>query len=280
RTIASRARRHPARTAGDGGDGGTPADAGRTAGPPARVPPPRPRAAPGGAGGRRRTLIRPVRPPAPRPPHLALGPFDPAVVEFGYLEQVELHDLEVGGEVEVPWRYDGGELAAEDRRVGRRGAAQEPIAPAPRRPREGAGRERGEDREADVLESAPDQARADDLRGQPAPELEGAAPEAPRDETHREEVPREVPDVLQVVAVPELGEDLVEDAAQIVPLQSLRSADGQVHVRVLGHRRGEDPLGQCLDHHVLGIPTIGRTQRGTLLGMASQELVPDVEHRV
>src|SRR5262249_44968155 len=88
--------------------------------PPPAAPPPRP--PPGGAGARGPAVTRLVRPLAAHPPHLALGPFDPAVVEFGYLEQVELHDLEVGGEVEVPWRYDGGELAAEDRRVGRRGA--------------------------------------------------------------------------------------------------------------------------------------------------------------
>src|SRR5262249_61380394 len=67
RTIASRARRHPARTAGGGGSGGTPCDAARKAGPPARGPRPRPPAAPAGAGGARRPRVPPAPPPAAHP---------------------------------------------------------------------------------------------------------------------------------------------------------------------------------------------------------------------
>src|SRR5206468_8274794 len=81
RATASGARRHPARAAGDGGDGGAPADAGRAAGPAARVPRPRARAAPGCARSRYLAVIRLVEPLAARPPHLALGPLNPAVVE-------------------------------------------------------------------------------------------------------------------------------------------------------------------------------------------------------
>src|SRR5262249_32084982 len=151
--------------------------------------------------------------------------------EFGYLEQVELHDLEVRREVEVPWRDDGGELAAEHRRVGRRCAPEDPIAPAAAGGSEVAGRQRGKDREPDVVDGAPDETRADDLRRQPAAELEGAAPEPPGNQAHREEVPRQVEDVLQVVVVFELREDLVEYPAEVVPLESHGAADAEIQVR-------------------------------------------------
>src|SRR5207244_5410127 len=154
----------------------------------ARVPGPRARTDPDSAGRRRLAVILLAGALPAHPAHLALGPLDPAVVELGHLEQVELLDLEVGGQVEVPRRDDGGDLAAEHRRVGGRRAAKDPIVPAPAGRRAVPGGQRRKDREADILEGAPDQARADDLCGQSAAELEGAAPEAPRDEAHREEV--------------------------------------------------------------------------------------------
>src|SRR3989442_1371842 len=118
---------------------------------------------------------------------------------------------------------------------GRRGQA---VGQATRRGRRGRRRGRGQDREADVLEGAPDDARADDLRREAAPELERAAAEAARDQAHREEVARQVEDVLHVVAEPDLRDHLVEDALEILALEPDRAADAKVEAGVLGERRG------------------------------------------
>src|SRR5213594_4201829 len=105
--------------------------------------------------------------------------------------------------------------------------------------RRGRGRGRGQDREADVLEGAPDDARADDLRREAAPELERAAAETAGDQAHREEVACQVEDVLHVVAEPDLRDHLVEDALEILALEPDRAADAEVAAGILGERRGE-----------------------------------------
>ena len=78
----------------------------------------------------------------------------------------------------------------------------------------------------------------------------------------------------------QLGEHLIEDASEIVPLQPHGAADAQVQVRVLGDGRGQHPFGECLDHHVLGIASVCRAQRRALLRMAPQDLISHVEHGV
>src|SRR5437016_9113129 len=50
-------------------------------------------------------------------PRLAVLPPDATVVEVRGLDRIELDDLEVGREVEVARRDDGGQLAPEDGRV-------------------------------------------------------------------------------------------------------------------------------------------------------------------
>src|SRR5439155_634317 len=148
-----------------------------------------------------------------------------------------------------------GALAMEDARI-RVGRAAEVVAQTPPGARRRRRRRRGQDREADVLEGAGDQARAHHLGRQPASEIERATPEAARDETHRKEIAREVEQVLQVVARAELRDHLVEDALQVVALQAVRPADADVEGRVFRERRGDDPLLQGLDDQVLGILTV------------------------
>src|SRR6266446_6646975 len=167
-------------------------------------------------------------PRAARGPRLAVLPPDATVVEVRRLDRVELDDLEVGREVEVARRDDGGQLAPEDGRVRWRRASEEAVDQAPRRGRGRRRRGRGQDREADVLEGAADDARADDLRREAAPELERAAAEAARDQAHREEVACQVEDVLHVVAEPDLRDHLVEDALEILALEPDRAADAKV----------------------------------------------------
>jgi len=196
------------------------------------------------------------------------------------LDRMELDDLEVGREVEVARRDDGGQLAPEDGRVRGGTPPEQPIEETPGwwggRRRRG----RGQDREADVLEGPPDDARADDLRREAAPELERAAAEAARDQAHREEVARQVEDVLHVVAQPDLCDHLVQDALEILALEPDRAADAEVEAGILGEGRGEHALEQRLDHHVLGVAPVLGDERLALGGETAQELVADVEDRV
>src|SRR6059058_4592070 len=132
-------------------------------------------------------------------------------------------------------------------------------------------RGRGQDREADVLEGPPDDARADDLRREAAPELERAAAEAARDQAHREEVARQVEEVLHVVAQPDLRDHLVQDALEVLALQPDRAADAKVEARVLGERRGEHAFEERLDHHVLGVAPVLGDERLALGREAAEE---------
>src|SRR6266700_6125782 len=127
---------------------------------------------------------------------------------------------------------------------------------------------------------APDDARADDLRREAAPELERAAAETAGDQAHREEVARQVEDVLHVVAEPDLRDHLVEDALEILALEPDRAADAKVEAGILGERRGEHAFEQRFDHHVLGVAPVPGDERLALGGEAAQELVADVEDRV
>src|SRR5206468_8071422 len=129
----------------------------------------------------------------------------------------------------------------------------------------------GQDREADVLEGAPDDARADDLRREAAPELERAAAEAARDQAHREEVARQVEDVLHVVAEPDLRDHLVQDALEILALEPDRAADAKVEAGILGERRGEHAFEQRFDHHVLGVAPVPGDERLALGGEADRK---------
>src|SRR5262245_66199178 len=104
-------------------------------------------------------------------------PADAPVVELPVLEPVELHDLEVRRQVEIAGRDQGRGLTMEEMRIGPR---LQPVAPA-RALREIVGRrDRGQDREAYVLERPRDQRRADDLGGETVAELERPAAPAAR----------------------------------------------------------------------------------------------------
>src|SRR3989442_5894783 len=82
-------------------------------------------------------------PRAARGPRLAVLPPDATVVEVRRVDRVELDDLEVGREVEVARRDDGGQLAPEDGRVRWRRASEEAVDQAPRRGGRGPRRGRG-----------------------------------------------------------------------------------------------------------------------------------------
>src|SRR5262249_17130748 len=91
-------------------------------------------------------------------PWMPSGPADAPVGELPVLEAVELHDLEVGRQVEVARRDQGGRLTMEEMRVG---PGLEPVAPPAALGEVLAGGDRGQDGKADVLEGARDQGRAD-----------------------------------------------------------------------------------------------------------------------
>src|SRR5262247_870700 len=114
----------------------------------------------------RRVVARP-RATLYTPP--VLRPADALVVERDELDRVELDHVEVGRQVEVARRDQRLALAVEERRVERLPAAQ-PVAPALRLVRRGL--DRGQDREADVLERAADHGRTDHVRRETAADLE------------------------------------------------------------------------------------------------------------
>jgi hypothetical protein len=107
------------------------------------------------------------------------------------------------------------------------------------------------------------------------------ASSAVRDQAHREEVARQVEDVLDGVARAELGEHFVADARQVLGAEPTRAADAHVHGRVLDERRRDHAaLHERFDHHVLGLDAVTVEELLAASGHAAQELVADVERRV
>ena len=95
---------------------------------------------------------------------------------------------------------------------------------------------------AHLVEGMRDQARADHLRRDAASEAQRTLAKAARHEAHRQEVPREVDQVLDVVAVADLDDDVVEDRPQVVAVQVVGPTDADVAVEILRERRGDDAL--------------------------------------
>lgn len=156
---------------------------------------------------------------------------------------IRLDDLKTGGEVEISWRVkrmmaDVKDLASAERAV---------------EASRGAGLDRGKDRVFDRFERVRDQRRAYRARGVSRAERDHAASKVFGDRRARDQVPREVHDVSEVVALAEAVDCAVADRAALVKGQPDRPADARRSSVKGGHARAAHPLHDIrLDEQMIG----------------------------
>src|SRR5581483_32204 len=203
-----------------------------------------------------------------------IGPFYLAVVEPHALDDIKLHDLEVGRKVEVSWRDERrGNLTPDPPRSHR--------APPRNDPRSGnraVGQllEAGNDRKADAVEAGGNQARADNPGRLSASEPERAAAETARHEADRQEVAGQVNDVLDVVSAADAAQRLVHHLGEVGGGKIVGAAYADIEIAVLAQgRKNHAAFDQCFDQQVARILAELRNELIALLRVPAQRLVAD-----
>src|SRR5258707_1847392 len=192
------------------------------------------------------------------------------VVERPFLDGVELHDAEVGREVEVA-RQDEPRMGAADARSIR----EEPI----RLLLADAAREDGQDRIAHTEEGLRNQAGADDRARVALAGEEGLAAPARGQEVERRQIAAEVHELAPVVAVPDVRDDFLDHPLAVGVGEAIRPADAHVVVHVFAEGNREHAMVEVgFDDQVSSFVTVQVPIAGA--GVLTQRAVADVDARM